>query len=257
MTPKPLNEQLNIIKNHFKNIVPAGVTILEDDKYLIPHWNLIGKTYPEAVQKVMDTIESTRPFYNWRKGQIDEQHIRQTGKKAKVWDTAGEYLYIDAQFGEKYKGKSVQDARTAMKDDEMGLGAYEVLIVLLTHPELLKSFNDLWIDCPGDEFVPGGGGVFACAPFVEFYGVGVRLGARVVSDGYDVYGSASGDCSAVSALVPQKLGTIVNLTLAIKIGNMEICHTNTIQDSTESTKESEIAVTLKVPLVIKITADAE
>lgn len=39
-----------------------------------------------------------------------------------------------------------------MSWNEFGLGAYEISIMLLTHPERLKYRRDLGIGCVGDEY---------------------------------------------------------------------------------------------------------
>lgn len=179
--PTTYAKQNKILKKHF------GVTVAHPDKdgmYLVPSWNRIADTYPKALQLVLDDLKKDRPFYNYRKGQIDDKHIRRSTNVPEAFT---------AQMGEKYKGVSVQIVRSMFdKDSEFLLGAYEVAVILLTHPDILKSYDDLWIDCAGDEFSPGAGGDFSHAPCFGFNGGEVRFAAKHVGYASDHYGSASG-----------------------------------------------------------------
>lgn len=170
--------------------------------YSFPHWSKVAKTYSAAVQKRLDEIKATRPFYNWRDGQIDEQHLRETPQKAagiKKLTKKG-IVTIEVQLGSKYKGKSVHEARSLFQEGEFGLGAYEVTSILLANPDVLKSYDDLWIDCPGDEF-SGSDARFDRAPYLRWSVGELRFGAPQV-------GAAGGRFGSASAFVPAaKLGT--------------------------------------------------
>ena len=78
-----------------------------------------------------------------------------------------------------------------MEVNECGLGAFAVGIMLLTHENRLKHYDDLWIDCAGDEYAPGAGGGFSRAPCFNFDGADLEFGARDVGGAVDGYGSAS------------------------------------------------------------------
>lgn len=217
MSPKSYKEQKSILATHFPNL---SFPKLKEDKYFIPHWKQIDATYSGAVQKILDAIKSTRPFYNWREGKIDESHLRQTDRKIKAWE-GKEYLSIDAQLGEKYKGKSVTTARKLMEANEFGLGWYEMGIILLTHPDVLTSYDDLWIDCPGDEFSPDGDGEFSEAPSFGFSDGRLRTGAGDVDGASGYFGSAS-------SFVPQPLET----------GNIEPSESLSIESAIKLVKEA-------------------
>lgn len=64
--------------------------------------------------------------------------------------------------------------------------------MLLTHPERLVSYDDLWIDCAGDEYAPVAVGGFSGAPFFSFVGGEVEFAADWFDDARSDYGSASG-----------------------------------------------------------------
>jgi hypothetical protein len=83
-----------------------------------------------------------------------------------------------------------------MNANECGLGAFAIGIMLLTHPERLNHYDDLWIDCAGDEFAPGADGVFSRSPCFGFDGGGVGFDTGDVGD-------ANGYCGSASVCLPQ------------------------------------------------------
>ena len=211
--PKKIAEQIDRLREFFPGIVSADEKIAlqtlpagSEGWFAIPRWEKISPTYGEAVQKVFDLLGETRndKFINYREGQLGPQYLRQSIKTAKAFQKISEeqkdyeILIIPAQFGIKHRGRSIRRAREVMNAIQFGLnaiqfglGAYAIGIMLLTHPERLKHYNDLWIDCAGDEFAPDGDGDFSKAPVFGF-GVGqVQFGASDVGSVGDNYGSAS------------------------------------------------------------------
>jgi hypothetical protein len=101
-------------------------------------------------------------------------------------------LQVPAQFGIRHRGRSVRRAREIFAVNEFGLGAWEIGCMLLTtHPERLNDYNDLWIDCAGDEFKPSDESEFSRAPVFSFRGGKPMFGAGEVGIANDDYGSAS------------------------------------------------------------------
>jgi hypothetical protein len=174
--------------------------------FAIPNWKknpkIFGSTYSEAVVKVLDAIKKARDgaFYNYRNGQVDEQHLRQSARSIQFWDELAkaqgdaDILIIDAQFGIRHRGRSVRRARVVMEDTpgEVGLGAFVVGIMPLTNPIRLKHYDDLWIDCAGDEWSPDADGAFSRSPCFIFNGGLVRFDANDVDVANGDYGTASG-----------------------------------------------------------------
>jgi len=172
--------------------------------FAIPNWmknpGIFGETYAEAVQKVLIMIKQARDgkFYNYREGLIDNKHLRQSAKALEAWKQVAEaqgnpdILIVAGQFGLRHRGRSVRRARVVMTSGEFGLGAFAIGCMLLTHPKRLMNYNDLWIDCAGDEFSPDGDGDFSVAPFFRFDDVKVWFDTRYVDDANDRYGTASG-----------------------------------------------------------------
>jgi hypothetical protein len=96
--PKGIAEQASILRQLFSGIGSINEQLVQrplpenaEGWFAIPRWQKIAPTYAEAVQKVLDTIEKTRGnLYNYRGGQIDAQHLRQSAKTAKMFEVFGE-----------------------------------------------------------------------------------------------------------------------------------------------------------------------
>lgn len=208
--PKSITEQCNILRQIFPGVGFADEKLAEREVpegaegwFAIPKWQTLAPTYAEAVQKVLDAIKKARngKFYNYRDGQIVNERLRHTAKSAEVFQKLGDeqkdydILVVAGQFGIRHRGRSVRRAREVMLDlgNEFGLGAFTVGIMILTHPERLMNYDDLWIDCAGDEFdVPDGDVRFDRAPCFYFYDGRVRFGTRWFDRANESYGSASG-----------------------------------------------------------------
>ncbi len=210
--PKGITEQTNRLRELFPGIGYADEKIAEGELpkhaegwFAIPKWQTVAPTYNEAVQKVLDMIKQTRDgkFYNYREGEIGPDRLRQSAKSASVFQKLSDeqkdhnILVVPAQFGIRHRGRSVRRTREVFAGNEFGLGAFAIGIMLLTHPERLQHYDDLWIDCAGDEYAPGADGAFSSAPFFSFDGGQVKF-----VDGW--VGSAVGFYGSASAFVPQK-----------------------------------------------------
>jgi hypothetical protein len=219
--PKGLTEQTSCLRELFPGLGYANQDLLARTEkggvelpqhaegwFAIPNWTknpaVFGATYSEAVQKVLDTIKQSRgELYNYREGQIDEKHLRQSAHSQKFWQDIseaqcnGDILIVAAQFGLRHRGRSVRRAREVFQTNEFGLGAFANGIMILSHAERLMHYDDLWIDCSGDEFDDPDDDVrFDHAPFFRFRGGKVEFGTRYVGYALAFYGSSSG-------LVPQ------------------------------------------------------
>ena len=208
--PKGITEQTNILRQLIPGIGFADEKIAQqalppnaEGWFAIPKWQSVGKTYEEALQKVLDLVKKQRGnFYNWREGKLGAQYLRQYEATAKKLETLAEQqkgydiLVVAAQFGLRHRGRSVRRAREVFTANEFGLGAFEIGCMLLTHPERLQNYDDLWIDCAGNEYSPAADGDFSFAPFFVFSGGGV---------GFDAFwfGPAGVYCGSASGFLPQ------------------------------------------------------
>jgi len=205
---KGITEQTNILRQLFPGIGFADEKLAEqplppnaEGWFAIPKWQSVGKTYGEALQRVLDLIEQTRNgvFHNYCKGRLGANYLRKHERTQKKLEALGEaqkgydILVVPAQFGLRHRGRSVRRAREIFLTNEFGLGSYEVGIMILTHPERLMNYDDLWIDCAGDEFAPFGGD-FHDVPYFSFgggFGGRVRFDTLWFDDANEFYGSAS------------------------------------------------------------------
>ena len=211
--PKGVTEQTNRLRELFPGIGYANEKIAEgqlpqhaEGWFAIPKWQSVAPTYHEAVLKVLELIKNDRngKFYNYREGQIDDKRLHETVKKKATFTELAkaqedfDILVVPAQFGIRHRGRSVRRAREVFTSNEYGLGAFEIGIMILTHPERLQHYDDLWIDCAGDEYDdPGYDDRFDRAPNFRFCGGGVRFGTFRVD-------YANGICGSASAFVPQE-----------------------------------------------------
>ncbi len=217
--PKGVTEQCNRLRELFPGLGYANLDLvkqIEEGKielpahaegwFAIPNiWKKdgqpkIGTTYSECVQKVLNLIDTDRngKFYNYRDGEVDEKHIRQLAKTKNAFEELSEaqgnpdILIVVGQFGIRHRGRSVSRAREVFTSNEFGLGAFVIGIMILTHRERLMNYDDLWIDCSGDEWSPDGDATFSKSPCLFFFGGKVKFGASGVDGALGYVGSASG-----------------------------------------------------------------
>jgi len=210
--PKPLAEQVTRLKELYPQLkdvevpeqgeLPAGA----EGWFAIPNvWkedSLLTGTYNDSVVQMLEHVKKDRDgnFHNYREGQLGTDRLRQSARSEMAWKKISEaqghpdILVIAAQFGLQHRGRSVRRAREVMVDqNQFGLGAFAVGIMILTHPDRLKHYDDLWIDCAGDEFDdPDADARFDHAPCFVFHGGKVKFGTDWADVAYGLYGSASG-----------------------------------------------------------------
>ncbi|MBU0706828.1 hypothetical protein KKG41_00465 [Patescibacteria group bacterium] len=162
----------------------------------MPRHDAVASKYNEAVTIALAKLAETRLFYNYREGQLGTDRLRQHERSARMMAQLakcqeGDILVIPAQVGLHYRGRSVRRAREVFQDHEFGLGSFAICCILLTHPERLVHWEQLHVDCAGDEYAPGAVGVFDRAPYFVFDGGKVRFGTNFVDEANGCYGSAS------------------------------------------------------------------
>ncbi|RJQ32266.1 hypothetical protein C4572_01435 [Candidatus Parcubacteria bacterium] len=201
---KGITEQTNILRQLFPGIGFADEKLAEqplppnaEGWFAIPKWQTLAPTYGEAVEKVLAMIASKRKFYNYRDGQLGAEYLRQHAKTVKMFQKLGDeqkdhdILVVPAQFGLRHRGRSVRRAREVFTANEFGLGAFAIGIMLLTHPEREVQWEQLHVDCAGDEFSPGADGDFSGAPIFDFRVGRVEFDAGWGDRANEYYGSAS------------------------------------------------------------------
>jgi hypothetical protein len=127
--------------------------------FAIPRWENVASTYCGAVEKVFTALMKARKgnFFNYHEGMLSSLFLRESKYAEEYWARVRTaqpergILVVAAQFGMRYRYRSVREARWAMQKNEFGLGAFAIGCMLLTHPKRLQRWDDLWIDCPGDK----------------------------------------------------------------------------------------------------------
>ncbi len=155
-----------------------------------------AQKYCQAVQLVHAKIAASRSFYNYREGQITPAQLLVHARTAHALDLIaetqkGDILIVAAQLGLRHRGKSVRRAREVFVANEFGLGSLAVGSIVLTHPERLVRWEELDMDCSGDEFSPEADGDFSGAPCFHFYNGGVPFHVCHCGHAYEDYGSVS------------------------------------------------------------------
>jgi hypothetical protein len=210
--PKQLADQVAHLKGLYTELKDAEVTDPgelpkgAEGRFALPNiWKdglLLTGNYNDNVVDVLGRISRDRngKFYNYRDDQLGPDRLRQSAATEaamrKLSEEQGhpDILVIAAQFGKEHRGRSVPRALEVMIDQrQYGLGTFAIGVMLLTHPERLQHYDDLWIDCAGDEFDDPVSDVrFGHAPFFGVYDGEVWFGARLVGDAHGHFGSVSG-----------------------------------------------------------------
>ncbi|MBI4023021.1 hypothetical protein HY375_02565 [Candidatus Berkelbacteria bacterium] len=158
-----------------------------------------GVGYGPCLEVMLSQIGASRPFHNYRAGALTDRqvqllaHTRQVLEQLEA-ETLGDYLVVPMQSGRLYAGSSVRRARwQAEYNDQWALPSWVVGHHLLVHPERLVAYEDLWIDCPGDEYRSDADGDFFSALYFFVVGGGqLGFSSHWVGDAVEGYGSASG-----------------------------------------------------------------
>jgi hypothetical protein len=202
---KSILEQIKIISDFFPEVKTADYKFAEnilppssEGWFAIPKWQKVATNYQGAVERVISLIKKTRrgrTHHCWELIE-DVDSFSRSKRSDKAFSVLGQeqkncdILIVPCQFGLKHRGRSIRRALEAMPSYEFGLGAFDVGIMLLTHPERLSHCKDLWIDCPGDKLESED---LNCAPsFFGFDGTELVFGMSYKDHPHDSSGSASG-----------------------------------------------------------------
>jgi len=206
---KHINEQIQAIADLFnlnpspafayvKNVLPT-LQLPEGAEgwFAVPRWQAVAGTYNEAVELAVAKMDASRKFYNYRTGQLGPNYLRLHARTSAMLDRVaetqpGDILIIPLQLGDLHKGESVRRAREIFYAGEFGLGSFHVLSVALVHPKRLVRFDELDMDCAGDEYAPVGGSVFSGSLYVIFDDGRVEFDNRNLGNPNGYYGSVSG-----------------------------------------------------------------
>ena len=155
-----------------------------------------AERYCRAVELMLEKLGGTRQLKNYRQGQLGTRYLRQHPRTVsflrKVTETQkGDILVVPAQFGFRYRGKSVRRAREIFASNEYGLGALAVGAMTLAHPERFVRWEQLHTDCAGDEYGFEAEGEWQSAPIFNFDDDLLEFGTHWFGDPLEYCGSAS------------------------------------------------------------------
>lgn len=214
--PKAIIDQINILHQLFpelsidlalkfvSEILPNIIAPDIDGSWFpsaIPAWEKIGRTYNEAVEKILKVLAGTRLYYNQCESELRSQFLQQQERSILMYEELkrqqpGDIKIVYSQFGMRHRGRSTRRGIEVFHPDECGHGLFSGAALTLTHPERFVRWEQLHADFPGDKYGPDGGGSFSRAPFLRFSVGRVETGPRSV-------GKASGLCGSASWLLPQ------------------------------------------------------
>jgi len=153
-----------------------GIALIPKVSHLGKRWGLedpYGKNYGRIVEQVLALIASSRPFYNWCEGDLGPSHRIHANVKQLLMrleaETPGDVLTLPMSFGNLYAGCSPRHARwEALHQNQLPLGAAQVGCLLLTMPDRLTDWAQLFVDAPADEYNWRLGGRWSFSPFFYY-----------------------------------------------------------------------------------------
>lgn len=133
-------------------------TVLAGRLGLAEHWQNFGLL---TEQGPLAALVGQRTFKNWKTGQMgpDEYHLRDSATlalQALEAEQPGDVLVFPAQTGRLFGGFSVLNARWEIEHADSPaqwpLPAYCIGWIVFANQHRLTKYEDLAIDCPGDEY---------------------------------------------------------------------------------------------------------
>lgn len=170
---------------------------------LVYVWHERFGGYHALLELVLSAIAESLTFHNYRQGKLGEKYLRQSERSVNAElaikaNQPGDVIIVPNQAGIRFRGKSARRACVLYNTDEFGLGAVAESCRALSHPKRFVRWEQLHVDCGGDEYAPLADGDFCHAPYLVFCGGGVEFDTFRVGHADVHYGSSS-------ALVPQQL----------------------------------------------------
>ncbi len=160
----------------------------------------LHERYVRAVLLMFEKIKQSRTFYNYRDGEITSDRLHQCARTMAMLELIGEtqkgdILIVPAQFGLRHRGRSVRRGGVVYTKSEFGLGSLATGSMTLTHPTRFVRWDQLHVDCAGDEFAPEADGGSSRASYWYFRDGRLRFDSCRV-------GLADPSCGSASAFLP-------------------------------------------------------
>jgi len=101
-------------------------------------------------------------------------------------EQSGDILVVPAQFGLFHCCYPASQAFDVFREEEFGLDCFAVACMIFTHPARLSSENQLFVDCPGNEFLPRSSERFGGVPSFCFQNDEIELRGHWPTDPADI-----------------------------------------------------------------------
>ncbi len=210
--PVSVENQIDILRSHWPVLNPDGAIRYMREVYpslQFPKWvegpfalirpGFFSEAYGEEFEEVLKALAKScnGKFENYRAGRLGPKYLRQSMRTVTMTNRiieqqpGSDIVVVSEQFGIRHRGKSVRRAREVFAGSEFGEGAKNIGTMILTNPIRLQHYDDLWLDCPGDEYSPDADASFAYAPFFDFHVGRVKFDTHSVVYTSDPYGSVS------------------------------------------------------------------
>lgn len=200
--PRPLPEQALRLRGAFPRLgefvsaAPPPLPAMAEAWFLIPDWRRVASTYNVAVTDALAVLAQSRPTSLARIERLGSNSLRpheRTAAMSQRLPALGDsgLLLVAAQFGLRHRGRSVRRSRARFEDREFGLGAFAVAVMLFTHPERITQFDQLYLDCAGDEYSASDEQQFSEAPYFRFLDGRLAFGTSWYGTSDAYFGSAS------------------------------------------------------------------
>jgi hypothetical protein len=177
-----------------ESIAQQTLPIGAEDYYAIPMWQFVAENYWEAVEKILGLIKKQRgnlAIDLGCGGRLRQSMLMTEGLGIIHKQQSGcRILVVPGQFGIKYRSRSSFQARRSFKDNEFGLGAFEVGCMILANPHRLEE-GGLGVECPGNEYHRDPESGFPFVPFFRLEETEIQFGTRLGNNPSPYYGSVS------------------------------------------------------------------
>jgi len=213
--PVGVTDQIDILRSHWPQLNPDRAIHYMGEVYpklQLPSWvegpfalirpGFFSNIYGEELEEVFRALAKDRngKFTNCRKGRLGPERLRRNIRTVSMMNRImeqqpdGDIIIVPEQFGIRHRGRSIRRAREVFVASEFGEDAKNVGTMILTNPTRLQHYDDIWINCAGDEYSSAANGQFDDALYFGF------VSGRVEFD-TPWFGPASSICGSISAVL--------------------------------------------------------
>lgn len=165
-------KQFRILKKYFdtfrsfeisKRPQKTPIPIDAESFFVGADFSLLSDSYEEAIKMVFKAISENRPIRNNLEDKMSAKHLRFGPMCGGILDIMFEdqgdnhIIVYPAQLGTVLYGLTPgKSRRLSQQRNRFGLSTFLVSLIILTHPDILSSEDELGICCIGDDYSPNG-----------------------------------------------------------------------------------------------------